>query len=125
MSLLSLFSGLLDQHGDTAQQAALLAYLKQGEEAQPYLEAVLAARLAGTVYRTLSKEDQYEAARNETILSIAKWVKEHPRATQVSVRDNLGSHLVTRPHLPESDTGGGQQADPALQTKNRTNIAGS
>ena len=95
MSLLSLFSGLLDQHGDTAQQAALLAYLKQGEEAQPYLEAVLAARLAGTVYRTLSKEDQYEAARNETILSIAKWVKEHPRASQVSQRDNLENHLVT------------------------------
>ena len=95
MSLLSLFSGLLDQHGDTAQQAALLAYLKQGEEAQPYLEAVLAARLAGTVYRTLSKEDQYEAARNETILSIAKWVKDHPRATQVSPRDKLESRLVT------------------------------
>ena len=89
MSLLSLFSGLLDQHGDTAQQAALLAYLKQGEEAQPYLEAVLAARLAGTVYRTLSKEDQYEAARNETILAIAKWVKEHPRATQVSLSTTL------------------------------------
>ena len=85
MSLLSLFSGLLDQHGDTAQQAALLAYLKQGEEAQPYLEAVLAARLAGTVYRSLSKEDQYEAARNETILAIAKWVKDHPRATQVGL----------------------------------------
>ena len=75
------------QHGDTVQQAALLAYLKQGEEAQPYLEAVLAARLAGTVYKTLSKDDQYEAARNETILSIAKWVKEHPRATQVGVDD--------------------------------------
>ena len=45
MSLLQLFSGLLDKHGDTAQQAALLAYLKNGEEAQPYLEAVLTARL--------------------------------------------------------------------------------
>ena len=85
MSLLNMLSGLMDQHGDTVQQAALLAYLQQGEEAQPYLEAVLAARLAGTVYRTLSKEDQYEAARNQTILAIAKWVKEHPRATQVSL----------------------------------------
>ena len=83
MSLLQMLSGLLDQHGDTAQQAALLAYLKQGEEAQPYLEAVLTARLANTLYRQVSKEDKYEAARNETILSIAQWVKEHPRATQV------------------------------------------
>ena len=84
MSLLQMLSGLLDQHGDTAQQAALLAYLKNGEEAQPYLEAVLTARLAGTMYKQFSKEDQYEAARNETILSIAQWVKDHPRATQVS-----------------------------------------
>ena len=38
MSMLQLLTGLLDQHGDTAQQAALLAYLRQGEEAQPYLE---------------------------------------------------------------------------------------
>merc|ERR1711997_498339 len=82
MSMLQLLTGLLDQHGDSAQQAALLAYLRQGEEAQPYLEAVLTARLAHTAYRAVSKEDQYEAARNETILSIAAWVKEHPRATQ-------------------------------------------
>ena len=119
MSLLSLFSGLLDQHGDTAQQAALLAYLKQGEEAQPYLEAVLAARLAGTVYRTLSKEDQYEAARNETILSIAKWVKEHPRASQVSLTMQCCERAVpTKSVLSESDTRGGQQADSSLQTEN-------
>ena len=26
---------------------------------------------------------RYEAARHETVLSIAAWVKEHPRATQV------------------------------------------
>jgi len=93
MSLLQLFSGLLDKHGDTAQQAALLAYLKNGEEAQPYLEAVLTARLAGTVYKQISKEDQYEAARNETILSIAQWVKEHPRATQAQTQEEVGKQI--------------------------------
>ena len=35
------------------------------------------------VDRVVSKEDKYEAARNETVLAIAAWVKEHPRATQV------------------------------------------
>ena len=35
------------------------------------------------VHRVVSKEDKYEAARNETVLAIAAWVKEHPRATQV------------------------------------------
>ena len=38
MSLPQLLTGLLDQHGETMQQAALLAYLRQGEEAQPALE---------------------------------------------------------------------------------------
>ena len=46
MSVLQLLTGLLGQHGDTAQQAALLAYLKQGEEAQPYLEVRLVKLLA-------------------------------------------------------------------------------
>ena len=35
---LPLLTGLVDQHGETLQQAALLAYLKQGEDAQPFLE---------------------------------------------------------------------------------------
>ena len=38
MSLPQLLAGILDKHGDTMQQAALLAYLRQGEDAQQYLE---------------------------------------------------------------------------------------
>lgn len=93
MSVLQLLTGLLDQHGDTAQQAALLAYLRQGEEAQPYLEAVLTARLAHTAYRAVSKEDRYEAARHETVLSIAAWVKEHPRATQAQTQEEVARQI--------------------------------
>ena len=40
MSLAHMLTGLLDQHGDTVQNAALLAYLKQGDEAKPYLEVI-------------------------------------------------------------------------------------
>lgn len=39
------------------------------------LEAVLAGRLALNMYKSLSKEDKYEAARTETTLAIAKWIK--------------------------------------------------
>ena len=38
MALPELLSGLLDKHGETIQQAALLAYLRQGEEGAKYLE---------------------------------------------------------------------------------------
>merc|ERR1712133_169797 len=93
MSLANLLTGLLDQHGDTIQQAALLAYLKQGEEAQPYLEGVLSARLAGNLYKAVSKEDKYEAARTETTLAIAKWVKEHPRATQTQTQEEVARQI--------------------------------
>ena len=36
---LPLLTGLVDQHGETLQQAgaALLVYLKQGEDSQPFL----------------------------------------------------------------------------------------
>ena len=50
--------------------------------AKPCVQGVLAARLAGTLYKQFSKEDQYEAARTETTLAIAAWLKAHPRATQ-------------------------------------------
>merc|ERR1712050_774425 len=89
MSLTNLLTGMLDQHGDTMQQAALLAYLKHGEEAQPYLEGLLTARLAANVFKTISKEDKYEAARAETTLAIAKWVKDHPRATQAQTQEEV------------------------------------
>merc|ERR1712098_461326 len=93
MSLTNLLTGMLDKHGDTMQQAALLAYLKQGEEAQPYLEGVLTARLATDLYRAVSKEDKFEAARVETTLAIAKWVKEHPRATQAQTQEEVTKQI--------------------------------
>eukprot|EP00088_Acartia_fossae_P042810 TRINITY_DN4503_c0_g2_i10.p1 TRINITY_DN4503_c0_g2~~TRINITY_DN4503_c0_g2_i10.p1 ORF type:complete len:103 (-),score=50.43 TRINITY_DN4503_c0_g2_i10:338-646(-) len=86
---LPLLSGLVDKNGETLQQAALLAYLKQGEEAQPFLEAITAARLCNQVMKSVSKEDQLEAARMETTLEIAKWIKEHPYATQGQIREEV------------------------------------
>merc|ERR1712126_140583 len=92
-SLPQIMTALMETHGQTAQQAALLAYLKRGEEAKPYLETVLTAQLASTLYKTLSSEDKYEAARTETTLAIAKWIKEHPRATQTQTRDEVARQI--------------------------------
>ena len=39
--------------------------------------------------KTISKEDQLEAARTETTLEIAKWIKEHPYATQVNFKEPI------------------------------------
>ena len=39
------FTQLLDNHGDTLQQMALMAYLKDEDAAKPYLQAITAARV--------------------------------------------------------------------------------
>lgn len=82
MALPTVVNSVLDNYGDSLQQLALLAYLRQGEEAQPFLEAITAARLYQSAYKKFSKEDELAAARLETTLAIAKWVKDHPRARQ-------------------------------------------
>ena len=38
-------AALLDANGDTLQNMALLAYLRQGEEAKPFLETITAAKV--------------------------------------------------------------------------------
>ncbi|XP_023326898.1 uncharacterized protein LOC111700253 isoform X1 [Eurytemora carolleeae] len=94
MSLPQLLAGVLDKHGDSMQQAALLAYLRQGEDAQQYLETITAARLCMSAYKHFSKEDELDAARAETTLAIAKWVKEHPYATQAQTQAELEKQIL-------------------------------
>ena len=58
--------------------------------------------------RSLSKEDKYEAARTETTLAIAKWIKvdfnqvdsrmffcvqEHPRATRAQTQEEVARQI--------------------------------
>ena len=45
------------------------------------------------LYKSISKEDKYEAARTETTLAIAKWVKEHPRATQTQTQEEVARQI--------------------------------
>ena len=54
---------------------------------------MLAARLAGTLYKQFSKEDQYETARMETTLAIAAWLKAHPRATQHQQQEEVAKQI--------------------------------
>ncbi len=80
-SLPDKIAGFVDKNGDTLQQMALLAYLKRGEQAQPFLEAVTTAKVAVDLYRRVSAPDAgIEAARAEAILNVSKYVKAHPRA---------------------------------------------
>jgi len=83
MALPTLVTNVLDNHGESLQQLAQLAHLKLGEDAKPFRLAITSATLWHEVYKTFRQEDErLEAARQETTLAIAGWVKAHPRAAQ-------------------------------------------
>eukprot|EP00088_Acartia_fossae_P047978 TRINITY_DN52184_c0_g1_i1.p1 TRINITY_DN52184_c0_g1~~TRINITY_DN52184_c0_g1_i1.p1 ORF type:complete len:103 (+),score=12.76 TRINITY_DN52184_c0_g1_i1:43-351(+) len=84
-------AGALENHGETIQQAALLNYLKTGDSQA--LEAITTFKLCNSVLKTLSKEDEIEAARAETTLAIAKWVKDHPYATQAQTQAEVQQQI--------------------------------
>ena len=90
MSLPDQLTNFVSKNGDTLQNMALLAYLRRGEEAQPFLEGVTAAKLAVDLYQRLnSKDDDLEAARQQVILNIAKFVKERPHARPAEVQQKV------------------------------------
>ena len=43
-------ASFVDKNGDTLQNMALLAYLKKGEEAKPFLETVTTAKVSAKVW---------------------------------------------------------------------------
>lgn len=90
----NVFVDILNNHGDTLQQLALLAYLSKGDEAKPFLQATTAAKVCQTVYKHFSKTDAIDAARSETIQRIASYVKDNPRARpgdlQSKVEEEIG-----------------------------------
>lgn len=85
---------ILNNHGDTLQQVALLAYLSKGEDAKPFLQATTAAKVCQTVYKHFSKTDEIDAARSETILRIAAYVKDHPRAKPGEIQSKVEEEIA-------------------------------
>ena len=45
------------------------------------------------VYKHLSKEDEIDAARNEAIVNIAQYAKEHPRARQSDLQHKVEEEI--------------------------------
>jgi len=72
--------GFVDQNADTLQQMALLAYLKEPDVGEPLLQAITTYKVGRSVFKYVSKDEQIERLRNETIVNIAAYVKANPRA---------------------------------------------
>ena len=66
------------------------------------VEELAKLRVGYELYQRLSGERDIEALRNQTILSIAKWIKEHPNAPKEEVAKEMGKQIMQFAQLLES-----------------------
>lgn len=100
----SLLDSLLQgSNNDTVQKLAMLAYVTNPDKGQPIMQGLLTAQLVQRAYNHLSGADKIEALRQETILNIANYVKEHPRARpneiQMKVEDEINQFKTKLKHI--------------------------
>lgn len=80
-------------NNDTVQKLAMLTYVSNPEMGKPIMQGLLVAQLLQKAHHHLSGEDAVEALRQETIMNIATYIKDHPRARpneiQMKVEDEI------------------------------------
>jgi len=90
-------------NNDTIQKLAMLAYVTNPDKGQPIMQGLLTAQVAQKAYKHFSGADKIEALRQETILNIAAYVKEHPRARpneiQMKVEDEINAFKTKLQHI--------------------------
>ncbi|KAK6181046.1 hypothetical protein SNE40_008985 [Patella caerulea] len=84
MDLLNLFSG---ETGDFLQNVALCTGDKD------MLQRVTGLRIASAVWNRVTGEQEIEALRNQTILNISQYVKDHPKASKEEMVKEIGKQI--------------------------------
>jgi hypothetical protein len=90
---MSALLNLVDQNADTLQQMALLAYVKDPELGEPFLEAITTYKVGKSVWKVVSQEDKIEQARNDCILNVAAYVKANPRARPMEIQKKVQDEI--------------------------------
>lgn len=79
-------------NADLIQEFATLLWVQKGED--DLLKKITSARIVNELYQRVSGENEVEALRNATIAKIAKWVKEHPKATKEEMTKELAKQIT-------------------------------
>ena len=79
-------------NADLIQEFATLLWVQKGED--DLLKKITSARIVNELYQRVSGENEVEALRNATITKIAKWVKEHPKATKEEMTKELAKQIT-------------------------------
>ncbi|KAL3873664.1 hypothetical protein ACJMK2_036776 [Sinanodonta woodiana] len=75
---------------DLLQQLATLEWIHNGDPAM--LEKITAARVGYELYERVSGHREIEALKTQTILAIAKYIKDHPKAS----KEELTTEIVNQ-----------------------------
>ncbi|XP_033105432.1 uncharacterized protein LOC117107770 [Anneissia japonica] len=78
---------------DLTQQLALLLWLNKREDEGSLYKLVTSLRVWYEVYSRVSSEDEIDACRNETVLSIADYVKKNPNASKEQMTAEIAKQV--------------------------------
>uniref|UniRef100_A0A0B7AM39 Uncharacterized protein n=1 Tax=Arion vulgaris TaxID=1028688 RepID=A0A0B7AM39_9EUPU len=74
------------------EQISLLVWAHTGNS--DMAEKLATVKLAADLWKKLSGNEQMDELRNETILSISKYVKEHPHASQDELSNEIAKQIT-------------------------------
>ncbi|XP_042902554.1 uncharacterized protein [Parasteatoda tepidariorum] len=87
-------TSLVGDHWKLIQRLALLAYVHRGEDSKDLYKAVIAAKVLKGFYDDIVHNDHIEKAREEAILAISQYVKEHPRASERELQREVEKQIA-------------------------------
>ncbi|XP_055931240.1 uncharacterized protein LOC129961720 [Argiope bruennichi] len=76
------------------QRLSLLAYVHRGDDSKDLYKAIIVAKILKGFYDDCNRQDQVDAARDEAILAIVKYVKDHPRATEKELQREVEKQIA-------------------------------
>ncbi|KAK3094130.1 hypothetical protein FSP39_024483 [Pinctada imbricata] len=80
---------------DLLQQIGTLMWATQeGSNAPDLVKNLAMAKIANELYCRMTGEREVETLRNQTILAIAKYVKENPKASKEELAKEIGKQIT-------------------------------
>ncbi|CAL1300993.1 unnamed protein product [Larinioides sclopetarius] len=76
------------------QRLSLLAYVHRGDDSKDLYKAIIVAKILKGFYDDCNRHDEVDAARDEAILTIVQYVKDHPRATERELQREVEKQIA-------------------------------
>jgi hypothetical protein len=81
-------------NAELLQQIGTLVWAVNDDKAPKFVENMAAFRIGYEVYERLSGEREVDALRNQTIMAIAKFVKDHPKASKEELLKEISKQIL-------------------------------